>query len=166
MSPQAYLYAFYIFVLVGLLIVLYRFLGAPQRRSRADQDARDQADHARQERLFKLYQNIEDMMDNFEGYLEQSREQMQSDRAQMEEQIAQVRALCERAEAVGGRLDRAVHRENEQQMPATVTEGQRRNQVVRTMLDQGMTTEEIARAMDVSINEIKLIAYGLARKTS
>lgn len=166
MPAEAFLFAFFVAILIGSLIALYRFLGAPQRRTRADEAARDQSDRARQERLFKLYQNIEDMMDNFEGYLEQSREQMQTDRAQMDEQIAQVRALCERAQAVGERLDRAELRETEQQVSAAVTEGQRRNEIVRTMLDQGMTTEEVARAMDVSINEVKLIAYGLARKTS
>lgn len=166
MGAEHYLFVFYVFVMAGILIVLFRFLGAPQRRARTEQEARDQAERARQERLFKLYQNIEDMMDNFEGYLEQSREQMQAERGQMDEQIAQVRALCDRAEAMGQRLDHAEHREAEQQVRATATEGQRRNEVVRAMLDHGKTPEEIAQAMDASINEIKLIAYGLARKTS
>lgn len=167
--PQYYFLALFLFLLVGVLIVLYRLLGTPQRHFQADQEAREQAERSRQERLFRLYQNIEEMMDSFEGYLEQSREQMQAERAQMDEQIAQVRALCERAEAVGVRLDRAERQEPREQIipsPPIETEGQRRTEVVHTMLDQGMTPEQIARAMDISINEIKLIAYGLTKKSS
>lgn len=168
MPPEYYFFAFFMFLLIGVLIVLYRLLGAPQRRFQADQDAREQAERARQERLFKLYQNIEEMMDNFEGYLEQSREQMQAEHARMDEQIAQVRVLCDRAQQVSDRLDQAERQELDEhaQNPAAETEGQRRSETVRTMLDQGMAPEQIAKAMDVSINEIKLIAYGLARKSS
>jgi hypothetical protein len=166
MPFEYFLFAFFVFVLAAVLIVLYRQLGAPQRKAQADEAARSQGERERQERLFRLYQNIEEMMDSFEGYLEQSREQMQAEHARMEEQIAEVRALCDRAEALGERLDHAEAQGSAAQAHAAAAEpeGQRRADTVRTMLDQGKTPEQIARAMDVSINEIKLIVYGLSQK--
>ncbi len=164
MGYEPYIYALFIFGLLCVLVVLYRRAGSTGRRAQAEQDT----ERAKQERLFKLYQNIEDMMDSFEGYLEQSREQMQSERARMDEQLAAVEALCQRAEAVRERLERAEREEQAERAQNAVAEAGRsgRHDIVRTMLDQGMTPEEIARAMDVSINEIKLIVYGLTKKTS
>ena len=164
MGPEPYIYALFVFALLCVLVVLYRRAGSPGKRAQAEQEA----ERAKQERLFKLYQNIEEMMDSFEGYLEQSREQMQSERARLDEQLATVEALCQRAEAVRERMEHTERVEHAEHTQSPVVEAGRggRHDVVRVMLDQGMTPEQIARAMDVSINEIKLIVYGLNKKSS
>ena len=166
MKLEYYLFALFVFALLCVLIVIYRRLMLPTKKQAAETDATKE----KEERLFRLYQNIEEMMDNFEGYIEQSKEQLEQDKAQIAGQLDQVRELCRRVEEAGARLSSAAaqHKtETALAKPAVPTaEGGRpgRQDAVKELLAKGMAVEQIAQAMDVSINEIKLIVYGLTAK--
>ena len=166
MKLEYYLFALFVFALLCVLIVIYRRLILPTKKQAVETDATKE----KEERLFRLYQNIEEMMDNFEGYIEQSKEQQEQDKAQISGQLEQVRELCRRVEDAGARLSSAAaqHKtETALAKPAVpAAEGGRpgRQDAVKELLAKGMAVEQIAQAMDVSINEIKLIVYGLTAK--
>ena len=166
MKLEYYLFALFVFALLCVLIVIYRRLILPTKKQAVETDATKE----KEERLFRLYQNIEEMMDNFEGYIEQSKEQQEQDKAQIAGQLEQVRELCRRVEDAGARLSSAAAQHKTEAAlakPAVpAAEGGRpgRQDAVKELLAKGMAVEQIAQAMDVSINEIKLIVYGLTAK--
>ncbi len=59
-----YFFAVFVFLLAALLIWFYK-------RTPRSQKKREEKSFEREAKLFKLYQNIEDLMDGFEEYVEE-----------------------------------------------------------------------------------------------
>lgn len=83
MNYTYYLFAFYVFLLVCATIWFY---GRVMRRSKAKDGAEE-----KERQLFKLYQNVEDMLGGFEAYAEEAK-------AAIDERLKQAEALMERAD--------------------------------------------------------------------
>jgi hypothetical protein len=181
MNGSEYLFALYIFVLIVVLFFLYRrfVLQVKGKRPASIEDASDGLD--KEQRLFNLYQNIEEMMDNFEAYIEDTRDQMESIKSQMTQQADYINGLLQRVEAAeaGARTAVAVMRspeKPEQEKDAqqkgdtkqTPENGKRatRAEAVRELLAKGLTVEQIAQKLELSINEVRLIVYGLMTKSA
>lgn len=64
MSFSQYAFAFYVFLLVCGVIVLYG-------RVTRGKNKKDEGSYEKEQRLFTMYQNVEDMLDGFEAYAEE-----------------------------------------------------------------------------------------------
>ncbi len=177
MGFEPYIFAAFIFLLICVLLFLYRrFIVLPKGKRLSD-DAEAQG-REKEERLFRLYQNIEEMMDNFEGYLEDTRGQMELVKAEMGRQQREIGELIERAEAIEARAlsaidttsaaERRAARQGAQQgiePEKQVVSGKKGKQdAVREQLNKGLTVEQIAQKLGLSINEVKLVVYGMMSK--
>jgi hypothetical protein len=185
MTPtEIYVFSIFVFVLLCALLFIYRrFIAQPKGRKSppaGGEEGDASTDKEREERLFKLYQNMEDMMDNFEAYIEDTRDQMESVKRQMQQQADGMADMLKRVEAAeaGARSVLAALRAGDkpeprkEAVPVDKTEappaakGRRngRNDAVKELLEKGMTVEQIAQQLELSINEVRLIVYGLMTK--
>ncbi|MDL2220621.1 hypothetical protein LJC55_03035 [Eubacteriales bacterium OttesenSCG-928-N14] len=88
METGAYLFAIFVFLLIVLSIWLFVKL---TKRSAALDDNAELKEKER--RLFRIYQNLEDMMQGMEEYVEESKIELQTQREQ-------INAMMEKAEAI------------------------------------------------------------------
>ena len=177
MGVEHYIFAAFIFLLLCALLFLYRRFVVLPKGKKADAETEAQGKE-KEERLFRLYQNIEEMMDNFEGYIEDTREQMDSMKGQMERQQSAIEELIRRAEATEARAQSTLdgmHAADRHQPKAELNQqvqekypvepGRKGKQdAVRDLLNKGMTVEQIAQKLELSINEVKLVVYGMMSK--
>lgn len=177
MKPEYYLFAFYIFVLISLLLLIVLRIVSAQKGRRAATEEEAGREKEKEERLFRLYQNIEEMMDNFEGYIEDTRAQMETMKTEIQQQAASMNELLARVESTEASARTAVaaikipeKREpgNESRKDAKPAEEPAKRgthqEAVRELLSKGQTVEQIARKLELSINEVRLIVYGLMTK--
>jgi DNA-binding CsgD family transcriptional regulator len=177
MKPEYYLFTVFVFALLCVLLFLYRrFVVLPKGKKPTGEEAAQERE--KEERLFRLYQNMEEMMDNFEGYIEDTRDQMDAMRAEMRQQQQQVEELVRKAEATEAKAIAAIEalrvrerhepRQDAQPKAQDKPAGGRRGRqdAVQELLGKGMTVEQIAQKLEMSINEVKLVVYGMMSKTA
>lgn len=180
MGVEYYVFAVFVFLLLcALVFLIWRFILLPRGR-KSTAEAAEQG-REKEERLFRLYQNIEEMMDNFEGYLEDTREHMETVKAEASRQQQAIEELIHRAEATEARTLAALETlrvqdrhgvRQEPQGPAPEKPAaepgrkgrQGKRDAVRELLSKGMTVEQIAQKLELSINEVKLVVYGMMSK--
>jgi DNA-binding NarL/FixJ family response regulator len=124
---------------------------------------------------------MEEMMDNFEAYIEETRGQFEDTKANMQQQAATIDDLIKRVEATEANAKAAVAVlrttekavEQKKEAPAAGSAsgeetGRRstRQDAVRDLLARGMTVEQIAQKLELSINEVRLVVYGLMAKNT
>ncbi len=172
-----YLLAFYLFVLLVALFVVVgvlwrRFFGVDDRRRRVEEDLETQAaarSREKEEKLFALYRNIEELMDSFEEYVHQTRTSMDEERQafarQMEALRDEVAALCDTPAPAPAPAAQPEPEPASQPDPPAAPAGPRatnpRHEAVRQLLAQGLSEDRVASELDISINEVRLIAFGL-----
>jgi DNA-binding NarL/FixJ family response regulator len=178
-TAQIYFFSIFVFaMLCALIIIWWRLVIRPRGRNAAS--AQDEAaSKEKEERLFRLYQNIEEMMDNFEAYIEDAREEVDSVKRQMQLQAEGINDMIKRVEVAeaGARESLAAMRAKDEpehakkkdavaEEPAEAPAGKHgtKRERIRELLDRGMTPVQIARKMELSVNEVKLIAYGLSKR--
>jgi hypothetical protein len=185
MPAEAYLFAVFIFILLCALLYIYkRYISQPKGKKESPADGESgEAARGREERLFKLYQNMEDMMDGFEAYIEDTRDQMESVKRQMQQQSDGLGEMLKRVEAAesGARAALAAMRAGDRpeikkeaapvavEKPVDAPPGGKRSShhdAVKELLARGMTVEQIAQKLELSINEVRLIVYGLMSKNA
>lgn len=140
----------------------------------------------REARLVDLYNNLEDLMDAFEGYLEEVRQELEEERAALTELSRQASALYVRA-AEPPAPPRAAEPYSQADAPVPPADAPRvvrpapepdggkdsrlserdrealdrfvtKPQKVRFLMSRGLSIEEAARALDVGQGEVRLIA--------
>jgi hypothetical protein len=177
MGAEVYLFAIFVFVLLCILLVLYRYMiiGAKQKLTKESEEE-TAAKKEREERLFRLYQNMEEMMDNFEAYIEETRESVEAAKAEMRQQAQTIGDLIARGEATEMNARSAAAMLRNADKPAEpkrdaasipAEEGGRRltrQDAIRELLAKGLTVEQIAQRLELSINEVRLVVYGLMAK--
>ncbi len=173
-----YLLAFYLFVLLVALFVVVgvlwrRFFGVEDRRRRVEEDLNAQAatrSREKEEKLFALYRNIEELMDSFEDYVHQTRTAMDEERQafarQMEtlrDEVAALRDAPAPAQAPEPQPEPEPEPLPEPPAPAPARPraAKPRHEAVRQLLAQGLSEDRVASELDISINEVRLIAFGL-----
>ena len=153
-------FAFFIFVLVCLVILLYAKMARPAKN-------RDDVGSDKEKRLFKLYQNLEDMMNSIEEYVEEAKKEI----AQDKEKIS---GLIE--EAVRMQKGYAVQQQKpKEETPVPVSEikeppivreelpaikplrNMKKNELVLYMKKEGMDDDKIAKELGISRGEVALI---------
>ena len=88
MDITHFVFAFYVFLLVGVLIWFYARVTRGGKKK--DSGAQEKEQH-----LFKLYQNVEDMLGGFEEYAEEARTAIDERLKQAEALIAQARSAAD-----------------------------------------------------------------------
>ena len=175
-AGEFYLFALFVFALLLVLLLLYwRLIVIPRGRKPKNDDVLEK-EREKEERLFRLYQNIEEMMDNFEGYIEDTREQMESLKAESARQADKAAELLRRVETTEAKAIAAVAAlrpkerpepsHSDQEAVAKPQDGKRgaKQDAIRDLLNKGMTVEQIAQKLELSINEVRLVVYGLMSK--
>jgi hypothetical protein len=175
---QYYLFALYLFVLIAILILLVWRIVSAQKGKRSVSDEEATLEKEKEERLFRLYQNIEEMMDNFESYIEDTRAQMETMKGEIQQQAGSINGLLNRVEATEASARAAVAALRTTEKPddkhdspqagaapqEEPTKMKTRQDTVRELLGKGNTVEQIAQKLELSINEVRLIVYGLMTK--
>lgn len=163
-----------IFGMIAALILIYQ-------RSRPAVPKLREGDRGfeRENRLFTLYQNLEDMMDGFDAYIEQTRAEFEAERIELlrgREEIARMHAnilavsarLEEREAAARQSLPKAqpsappdVPGDPPQPAaPAPVYSGPRPHQAdVLDLYSRGQSVEQIAETLGISRNEAALTLW-------
>ena len=106
-------------------------------------------------------------MDSFEEYVNETRTAIQADRQTIGEQLAEARAILEELRLQpASEPAMAIEPEPEPEpiAPPSARAGNPRHEAVRALMAQGLGEQQIASELDISINEVRLIAYGLSRQ--
>lgn len=151
MDITHYTFAFYVFILVcGAILLLGRVLRSSKKNEKGNYD--------KEQRLFKLYQNVEDMMTSFEEYVEEAQAKIDesynrvlkimgnSQTPEHPEEPVQVKVLEEVSAPI----------ETESTVPDMVLD-MPTEKAVSYLLQQGFTKEEIAKQLGISNREVTLI---------
>lgn len=159
-----YQFAFFVFVLVCIAIVLFK-------KTKNSSVTDEKVFHEKEKRLFKLYQNIEDMMTSAEEYMEESRESIAKDKKDIENMFKKVDKLhkvvqldIERNQQyIDIKRTNAVTQSTEapNNKPAKKTH-MSKNELVKYLSEEGLDTEQISKELGISKGEVELI-IGLNR---
>jgi hypothetical protein len=164
-----YLFAFFVFILVCIAIVLFKKIKNPN-------DVNDNTFHEKEKRLFKLYQNIEDMMTSAEEYMEEARNSIAVDKKEIQEIEYKVDELYktiqldiknnkEYFESIKEEIP--ISNTNNVSTPIAKTQPvvksqMSKNELVKYLHEEGLDTEEISKELGISKGEVELI-IGLNR---
>jgi len=156
-----YLFAIFVFALIYILILLYS-----KHISRKYPDISEYKQ--REERLFKLYQNIEDLMDSFEEYVEEVRESLLKDieekRKEIKEELNNQKTLVPFTENLPAKVDKKAkeNKPDNNNKPRSMTD---KISMINQLLEEGLPVEDIAKKLDMGKGEIKLILQLNNKKT-
>lgn len=152
-------YSYYLFALfVATLIAAVLFMNDRLRRSRiSDSDTLK----AREARLFSLYQNIEDLSDAMEEYVDETMASLAEKRLELEEKE---QALAELAQSLQANAAAAPQAPSSPfSAPVLLPRQAKRGgepskaQRVQYLRDQGFDEERIAQELSMSLGEVLLI---------
>lgn len=157
MGFPEFAFAFFVFILLCVLIFLYN-------RSRRPKKSESDAIAEKEKRLFKLYQNLEDMMNGIEDYVEEARAGIAKDReavSAMEAKIQQVyeayksgmQAKVEEEVKQKSKEKAETSEKHEFKAPNNVS----KNELVRFLKDEGLSEDKIAKELGISKGEVALI---------
>jgi len=169
MELQAYLFAFYIFVLICVAIWFYsRVMRAPRKDSKET--------YQREQKLFAMYQNAEDMLASVEEYTEETKAALEEKIQHMSKVMAEFKSVSERENQVTAETQkpkeatppakktRATKKTTKATPKAGTPKKTTRTRKTKTleekvgeMADLGMETSEIAKKTGRSTKEVALI---------
>jgi biopolymer transport protein ExbB/TolQ len=157
-----FIFAFFVFVLLCGMIWLYSRLKRPKKSA-------EDAVSEKEKRLYKLYQNLEDMMNGIEEYVEEARTGIAKDK----EEIAAIHAKIENMHTIykndiQARVEEEARpKEKEAEKPAVaeapakkeikIPRNMSKSEVVRYLKDEGMEEDKIAKELGISKGEVLLI---------
>ena len=161
-----YLFAIFVFGLLYVLILLYSKYISGKYPDVSDYKQRE-------ERLFKLYQNIEDLMDGFEEYVEEVREDLLQEISEKKKELYE--------ELHTPKVDAVIPEVNAKEIynspnnntlknssnPVNDTGNSKSTKIhmVNELLNEGMSVDDIARKLNIGKGEIKLIIQLSNKKT-
>lgn len=151
MDITHYSFAFFIFILVCAAIWFYSRI--------VNKKNKETSEYNKEQRIYKLYQNVEDMMTGFEEYVEEVK-------TELDQKTSEILA---RLEATEGKkvLEKPVEVVEEIPLPnsETMTENPENEEKpkenirasVEELLDKGMELDEIAKKLEMSRRELTLM---------
>lgn len=162
MDLTHYTFAFFVFILVcGVILLLGRVLGSGKKSEKGN--------YEKEQRLFKLYQNVEDMMTSFEEYVEESQ-------AKIDESYKKVIQLIENSHKTERKTEPVQDVSNEVKSPdetvkdifdipfdissdstSDMPSDMPAEEAIPYLLKQGLAKEEIAKQLGISNREVTLI---------
>ncbi len=179
MDLSAYLFATYVFMLLTVTIWL---LGRVLKKSR--KAGEDKADFDKEQKLFTLYQNVEDMLASFEEYVEETQSEADKNLSDMREMLGEVKrlagalaagsmpaeikepaaAVCEKHEEPAAERTESLHlvvpvpisMPDETKRPVPVLKMSKTGSKVIELRANGMDQSQIAKHLGISLREVSL----------
>lgn len=143
MDITHYSFAFFVFLLACLLIWFYK------RMSRGGKKT-DQGSYEREQRLFRLYQNVEDMLNSFEEYTEAAK-------AEIDKNIEKMNAMIKNNAALTDKTPEApVNSEKSVSLGESGTE-MKPDEMIPLLVKKGMGKNEIAKQLGLTVREVSMI---------
>lgn len=151
MDITHYTFAFFVFVLVCITIWFYSRL---VRKKKSESN-----EYQKEQRIYKLYQNVEDMMTGFEEYVEEVK-------AELDSKISEITSKLEDSDGKQNVLEPVIL---EEEKPFEISEEvkeqpknepkQKENaqEVVEELLEKGVELDEIAKKLEMSRRELSLM---------
>jgi len=172
MDITHYAFAFYVFILLcGILWLAARLLRGGKKK--------DAGSFEKEQRLFALYQNIEDMLAGFEEYVEEARQQADGQAEKMRAMLDETRRLAGAAPEAPAEAAAPVASPKTPEAPApdVPDELEARKTVERpkkapekmsgkigVLAAQGRDVGEIAKTLGISIRQVELAIEMLRAK--
>ncbi len=148
MDLSHYMFAFFVFLLIGLLIWFYS-------KTVGKKDKEEKSSYEKEQRLFHLYQNIEDMLGGFEEYAEEAKKEISAG-------LEQVKVLLDETKKAPSGTDNKIKtnekpvKKREKKAPVPKT-GQEPEDRIPELMKKGMDKNEIAKELGISIREVSLM---------
>ena len=178
MDITHYAFATYVFVLICAGLWIF----GRKSRSGKKNDKEDKSASEKEQRLFTLYQNVEDMLGSFEEFAEETKKET-------DETLKKAARLLEEAKGLSTKLDilrqaakqseraAAVQESREEPVPKTVMPKEKTvapalvgsevplkiNEKIALLDAQGLGTTDIAKTLGISVREVTL-ALDMIRK--
>lgn len=150
MDITHYAFAFFVFVLVCVTIWFYSRLIRKKKN--------ESNEYQKEQRIYKLYQNVEDMMTGFEEYVEEVK-------AELDRKISEITSKLEDGDGKKSVLDVILDEEKpfeicEQVIEQPKNEAKQKenpHEVVEELLEKGVELDEIAKKLEMSRRELSLL---------
>lgn len=180
MDLSAYLFVTYVFILLCVTIWL---LGRVLRKSKRARET-EKTGFEKEQKLFTLYQNVEDMLASFEEYVEETQSESDKTIAEMQKILEEVKRLagCLRTASTAGETAEPVavavqiHEEpvvqwteslhlvapmplkisDEPRKPASTPKLSKTGSKVLELRANGLEQSEIAKQLGISVREVTL----------
>lgn len=154
MNLAQYGFAFFVFILCVALIYLVHIF--KRSRSKTEDIIKD-----KEKRLYLLYQNIEDLINGTEEYIEEAKSEIAEQKNQLADKHKQVKLLYEQIqrELNRGVLHNDTQIENIKENANTPGNGKNYTlqEKVMVLWQDGMSQAKIARELSISTGEVALI---------
>ena len=179
MDLSAYLFATYVFM---LLVVTIWLLGRVMRKSKKASNG-DKASFNKEQKLFTLYQNVEDMLASFKEYVEETQSEADKNISEMKRMLDEVKHLAETlkdgnspacieepaaaereyieqpaeySEPLHLVMQKPIKISEEIKRPASVLKISKTGSKVLELKANGMDQSQIAKHLGISIREVSL----------
>ena len=150
---QYYALSVFIFILCFLILLAIKFMFPKKKKQ--DDDAKD-------EKLLRLYRQIEDMLESFEEYVNEVKKELANDKEtiqasldtyeqNMNEKIKKLEAVNFKEEVV------KLNQTKKSKSSGNKSDKLSRNEQVKQMYSDGMSLNDIAKKLNLTSGEIKLI---------
>lgn len=148
-----YVFAFYVLLLICAGVWFFSKITRNKKRE-------DKSSYEKEQRLFQLYQNVEDMMTSFEEYVEEAKNELN-------QTIAEASLLLGKANNINSSIKMDVKNSEEvENLPQNPTQtrassvNKNPNAISKEMIldlkDEGMDEDEIAKELGISRREVSL----------
>lgn len=164
MDITYYTFAFYVFILVCLAIVLVKKVGNTNTKE-------DKVFQDKEKRLFKLYQNLEDMISSTEEFIEESRRDIANDKKKITNMLEKMDILYQETQndmkkktiekKVTTKSVKNKKGKNADEDTRAI-ENMSKNELVKHLKAEGLNIEQISKKLGISHGEVALI-IGLNR---
>lgn len=144
MDITHYTFALFVFVLLCILIWFY---------GRVTRKKADTGSAEKEQRLYRLYQNIEDMMSSFEEYAEEAKKEIGGGLEKLKIALSETQSVPiqpVRQQEHAARAEKAIKK------PQDETKLKNEERILQLM-QRGLSKSEIARELGLSIREVSLI---------
>ncbi len=151
MTISGYVFAFYVFLLVCAGVWFYFKMVRSYKKSK------DDGNYEKEQRIFKLYQNVEDMMTSFEEYVEESKEQINK---AMAEAVSLLDEAKKENQTAKTEIKSAEEAKEKPKKKSDSSDGDKKKVIAKEMIfelmDDGLNEDEIAKELGISRREVSL----------
>ncbi len=163
MDFSYYVFAFFIFVLAAIIVILTKKIkGADSKDNKVI--------YEKEKKLFKLYQNLEEMILVAEEFIEEAHKEIAADKSNIHSMLEKAEDLYRQAQ---NEIDNYIIQENKEEKKTTQGDKKKTEPVknknnlsksvqVRLLAKEGQNIEQISKELSMSQGEVALI-IGLDR---
>ena len=150
MDYTYYLFALFVFLLVCAAIWFFSKIYKGAKKEETN-------DYAKEQRLYKLYQNVEDMMTSFEEYVEQSKAELDQKLSQIESMLEKPGSEQQQEAKNTNAVTKSADHSGQKASAAVQKSKQNTEKEIAQMVADGMDINDIAKSYGISSKQVSLI---------